>query len=66
MIFAIIENGLVINAIVADQDFVDKFYPDAIDITDLEPRPSIGWTYEKKKFIAPPLNLPKIDEAISL
>ena len=53
MIFAIIENELVINTIVADQDFVDKVYPDAVEITDLDPRPAIGWTYDKKKFKEP-------------
>jgi len=61
MIFAIIENGLVVNLIVADQDFVDKVYPGSVDVTDLDPRPEIGWIYEKKKF-----KEPVIDETISL
>jgi hypothetical protein len=60
MIFAIIENGLVINTILADQDFVDKVYPDAVEITELDPRPSIGWTYDKKKFTEP-----VVDEALA-
>lgn len=63
MIFAVIENGLVINTIIADQDFIDKVYPDAVDITDLDPRPSSGWTYDKKKFKQP---VKIVDETISL
>jgi hypothetical protein len=63
MIFAIIENGLVINTIIADQDFVDKVYPDAVEITELNPRPAISWTYDGSQFIAPVK--PVIDETIS-
>lgn len=53
MIFAVIENGLVVNTIIADQDFIDKVYPDAVDITELDLKPEIGWTYDKKKFKKP-------------
>ena len=60
MIFAVIENGLVINTIVADQNFVDKVYPDAVEITDIVPQPAIGWTYDKKKF-----KKPVIDETLA-
>ena len=62
MIFAVIENDLVINTIIADQDFVDKVYPDAVEITDLDPRPGIGWTYNKKKFIEP---VKPVDETLA-
>lgn len=60
MIFAVIENGLVVNTILADQDFVDKVYPDAVEITDIDPQPAIGWTYDKKKF-----KKPVVDEALA-
>ena len=47
-IIAIIENGTVVNAIVADS------WPDGIDITDITPRPGIGWSYDGQAFTAPP------------
>ena len=47
-------NGnLVANVILADKKFVDKNYPGSIDVTDLEVRPSIGWTYIDGVFVAP-------------
>ena len=61
MIYAVMNEDRVENTIVADKEFVDKFYPTAIEITKLDPRPSIGWTYDGKKFVAPVV----IDEPIS-
>lgn len=46
-IFAIIENGVVANVIVADE------WPDGVNVTDLVPRPGIGWQYIGGQFIAP-------------
>jgi hypothetical protein len=60
MIFAVIQNDKVINTIIADQNFVDTNYPDSIDITDVDPRPGIGWAYDGKKFIKPVV-VPEID-----
>jgi len=44
---AIIESGIVTNVILADS------WPNAIDVTDLTPRPGPGWTYDGQSF-APP------------
>ena len=60
--FAIIENKEVINVIVANQDFIDANYPDAIECDETI---GIGWSYDKKKFIAPPPNIIFPDETIS-
>lgn len=45
---AIVENGVITNIILADS------WPDAIEVTGLAPRPSIGWTYDGTTFTAPP------------
>ena len=45
--FAIIENGIVRNVILADA------WPGAIDVTDANPRPGPGWTFDGQAF-APP------------
>jgi len=44
---AIIEGGIVANVILADE------WPGAVDVTDLDPRPGPGWTYDGEAF-APP------------
>ena len=46
-IFAIIENGVVANVIVADE------WPDGINVTDLTPRPGVGWLYDGQGFTPP-------------
>lgn len=46
-ILAIIENGVVANVIVADE------WPNGIDVTDLTPRPGIGWLYDGQGFTPP-------------
>lgn len=53
MVWAIIKDGIVINAIVADKEFIDSYYPDAINIDNLNPRPSINWSYDGVNFTAP-------------
>ena len=52
-VYAIIENGLVVNTIVADQNFINQNYPDAINITNISPRPGINWTYQNNTFTEP-------------
>lgn len=59
-IFAIIENEIVINVIVADNqeianEVVATTLPNdiAIDLNDNELRVAIGWTYKDGKFIPP-------------
>lgn len=49
--FAIISNDVVENIIIADQEFVDKFYANAIDVTDIYCQ--IGDEYKDGKFIRP-------------
>lgn len=34
MRFAIIENNIVINVIDADENFINEFYPEAVNVTD--------------------------------
>lgn len=53
MIYAVMNNNVVENTIVADKKFIDKFYKGAIDITNVEPRPSIGWILENDVWTAP-------------
>lgn len=46
-IFAIIENGIVANVIVANA------WPNGIDVTDATPRPGPGWAYDGTTFTPP-------------
>lgn len=48
MNWAILENNIVKNIIVADETFVAAHYPDAVLVTEFC---GIGWTYDGKKFI---------------
>lgn len=46
-IWAVIDNEVIANTIVADDTFADLIRPehdDVIEITDLDPRPGVGWT----------------------
>lgn len=52
--FALIESGIVTNVIVADA------WPGGIDVTNLTPRPSPGWTYDGVTFVAPPVVTPPV------
>jgi hypothetical protein len=45
--FAIIEDGIVANVILADA------WPNGIDVTDLTPRPGPGWSYDSETFSPP-------------
>lgn len=54
-VFAIIENGVVANAIVADA------WPDGIDVTDLSPRPGPGWLFDGSAFSPPAPVEPEIE-----
>ena len=48
--FAIIQNGVVRNVIVADEG-----WPEGINITTLDPKPAIGWSFVDGAFVAPPV-----------
>lgn len=50
-VFAIIENGVVSNVILAES------WKGGIDITDVVPRPGPGWSYDGQAF-APPAEAP--------
>jgi len=43
-IYALLQNNIVYNIIETD----DSGWPEGIDITDLDVRPSIGWTYDEE------------------
>jgi len=48
MIYAIINNGVVENTIVADETFVSQIqiqHEAVVRIDNLEPQPGIGWNY---------------------
>lgn len=45
--FALIEDGVVASVILADT------WPNAIDVTDLSPRPAPGWLYDGEAFTRP-------------
>lgn len=50
--FAVINGGNVVNVILADE------WPDGVDITDMNPKPGIGWAYDGQTFTAPPPVIP--------
>lgn len=51
---AIIENEVVTNVILADS------WPNAIDVTDLVPRPGPGWHYDGQVFMPPAMSDPVV------
>lgn len=51
---AIIEAGVVANVILADA------WPNAIDVTDLTPRPGPGWSYDGQAFAPPAQSEPVV------
>lgn len=58
-IYAVIEQGTVANTIVADDDFAEIIkdeYDEVLEITDLDPRPGISWSYDPAdgEFVPPP------------
>lgn len=69
--FAVVNDDIVVNTIVAGQKFLDqlkKQIPDDavdtalfskrdifIDITNLDPKPGLGWTMTKKGVFSPPV-----------
>jgi len=55
-IYALVSDGLVVNTIKADADFIpliEADYAAAVDVTDIAPQPSIGWAYVDDAFVAP-------------
>jgi hypothetical protein len=56
---AVVEDGIVANVVVADQAFMDKWYPGSVDITGMDPMPGIGWAYDGTTFTPPKLPPPE-------
>lgn len=58
--FALVKDGLVTSVIVADQAFIDSTPLEnlqadtAIDVSEIEQRPSPGHTYDAETGFAPP------------
>jgi len=56
MVYALINNGVVVNTIVADEAFIASIqanYDNCIRVDELEVKPSIGWTYADEVFSNP-------------
>ena len=59
--FALVREGSVVNVIIAEQTFIDEVTAFdlgadlAVDVSELEFRPSTGYAYDGASFIAPPL-----------
>lgn len=55
-IFAILDDGVVTNTIVADDEFaalISGEHSAVIDITDYKPRPGIAWTFNGDEWRPP-------------
>jgi hypothetical protein len=56
MIYALINNNVVVNTIVADEAFVQSIeeqYQYVVRIDQLVPKPGIDWSYDGANFTAP-------------
>lgn len=55
MIFAIIKDGIVINVVVASQEFIDAHFKDytKVSIPESPGSPGIGWIYDGVTFTNP-------------
>lgn len=63
MFYALVKNGVVVNTIVADADFIaliQSQYDHCVQITNEPGSPSMGWTYDGTSFSppTPPTPLP--------
>lgn len=57
MQYALINNSVVQNVAEGDQQWAEAVAPEwqaVIDVTDMDPAPSIGWSYVDGQFVAPP------------
>ena len=52
-VYAVIQDGVVTNTIVADQAFIDQYYPGSPRIDNVAPQPGIGWGYDGTTWTAP-------------
>lgn len=53
--YARIDNGVVAELIETEGDIAAMFHPSIvwIDVTDAEPQPAVGWTYDGEAFAEP-------------
>lgn len=61
--WALINSGVVVNEIIADQGFIDTIienYDYCIDIQNLSPMPGVGWLYDGVNFSEPPIDYVQI------
>ena len=52
-VYAVIQDGVVTNTVVADQAFIDQHYPGSPRIDNVTPQPGIGWGYDGSTWTAP-------------
>lgn len=67
-IFALIQGSTVVNAIVADDAFIEDIkddYTNIIEVTDRVPRPSVGATYLKDEDTFIPARSLSVEEPVS-
>lgn len=62
--YALLQGSGVVNTILADAEFIAAttgtgLFQDAVDITDVDPRPGIGWRYVDGAFVAPAQSTPR-------
>jgi hypothetical protein len=63
MKFAIIENNVIRNIIVAEQDFIDTNYPDALNVDDINC--GVGWNLVDGQWVAPVIPEPVIEKEVT-
>lgn len=56
--YAVISNSIVTDVLVADQSFIDSYYPGSPQIDGLDPQPGIGWGYDGTNFTPPAAGTP--------
>jgi hypothetical protein len=52
-VYAVLEDGVVTNTVVADQAFIDQHYPGSPRIDNVTPQPGIGWGFDGTSWTAP-------------
>ena len=52
-VYAVIQDGVVTNTVVADQAFIDQHYPGSQRIDNVTPQPGIGWGFDGTTWTAP-------------
>ena len=56
IVYALVNDGFIVNTIKADHEFAELIAPQhdsVINITEVSPRPSIGWAWDGNSFTDP-------------